>query len=140
MEEQFSRFLDVFKKVEINLPFVEELTQMSKYAKFLKEILSKRRKFAEKGVLNLTATCSAVIHKSLPEKMLNPSSFTIPCPIGNFEFKKALCDSGASINLMALPMMNRLGLRKLTPTAITLKMADITMTHLEGVLEDVLIK
>ena len=48
MEEQFSRFLDVFKKIEINLPFSEALTQMPNYAKFLKDILSKKRKFAKK--------------------------------------------------------------------------------------------
>ena len=60
MEEQFSRFLEVFKKIEINLPFAEALIEMPNYAKFLKDILSKKRKFAE-GVVNLTATCSAVI-------------------------------------------------------------------------------
>ena len=48
MREQFSRFLDIFKKIEINLPFVEELTQMPNYAKFLKDILSKKGKFVEK--------------------------------------------------------------------------------------------
>ena len=68
MEEQFSRFLDVFKNIEINLPFAKALIQMPNYAKFLKDILNKKRKFA-KGVVNLTATCSAVIQKSLPEKM-----------------------------------------------------------------------
>ena len=44
MEEHFSRFLDVFKKIEIDLPFVEALTQMPNYAKFLKDIMSKKRK------------------------------------------------------------------------------------------------
>ena len=48
MEEQFSRFLDVLKKIEINIPFVEELTQMPNYAKFLKDIMSKKRNFVEK--------------------------------------------------------------------------------------------
>ena len=43
MEEQFSRFLDVFKKIEISLPFTEALIQMPNYAKFLKDILSKKR-------------------------------------------------------------------------------------------------
>ena len=46
MEEHFSRFLDVFKKIEINLPFVEALTHMPNYAKFLKDMLSKKRKFS----------------------------------------------------------------------------------------------
>ena len=60
MEEQFSKFLEVFKTVEINFPFAEALIQMPNYAKFLKDILSKKRKFVE-GVVNLTATCIAVI-------------------------------------------------------------------------------
>ena len=47
MEEQFSRFSDVFKKIEINLPFAEALAQMPNYGKFLKNILSKKRKFTE---------------------------------------------------------------------------------------------
>ena len=47
MEEQFSRFLDVFKKIKINLPFVEALIHMPNYAMFLKDILSNKRKFAE---------------------------------------------------------------------------------------------
>ena len=47
MEEQFSRFLDVFKKIEINIPFVEALIQMPNYAKFFKDILSKKRNFTE---------------------------------------------------------------------------------------------
>ena len=61
IEEQFSIFLEVFKNIEINLPFAEALIQMPNYAKFMKDILSKKRKFAEEGVVNLTATCSAVI-------------------------------------------------------------------------------
>ena len=78
---------------------------MPNYAKFLKEILSKKKKIAEEGIVNLTTTCSAVIQRSLPTKMKDPDSFTIPCSIGKYEFKKALCDSGASINLMPLSVV-----------------------------------
>ena len=60
-KEQFSRFLDIFKKIEIIIPFAEVINQIPIYAKFLKEILSKKRKIAEEGIVNLTATCSAVI-------------------------------------------------------------------------------
>ena len=59
--------------------------------------------------------------------MQDPSSFTIPFTIGNFEFKKALCDSRASINLMPLLVVRRLSLGELTPIAMTLQMADRTM-------------
>ena len=67
-------------------------------------------------------------------------SFTIPCTIENFEFKKALCDLEASINLMPLLVVKRLSLGEITPIAITLQMVDRTMAQLERVLEDVLIK
>ena len=60
-EEQFSRFLYIFKKIEINIPFAEVINQMPKYEKFLKEIMNKKRKLDEEGIVNLTATCSAVI-------------------------------------------------------------------------------
>ena len=128
-EEQFSRFLDIFKKIEIIIPFVEVINQMPIYAKFLKEILSKKRKIAEEGIVNLTATCSAIIQQKLPAKMKEPGSFTIPCSIGKYEFKKALCDSGASINLMPLSVVQRLSLGELTPTTITLQMADRSMAQ-----------
>ena len=60
-EKQFSKFLDIFKKIEINIPFAEVINQMPLYAKFLKEVLSKKRKIAEEGIANLTATFSAII-------------------------------------------------------------------------------
>ena len=72
-------------------------------------------------------------------KMQDPNSFTISCTIRNVEFKKALCDSRESINLMPLSVVKRLSLRELTPVALTLQMADRTMAHPKGVLEDVLI-
>ena len=67
-------------------------------------------------------------------------SFTIPYFIWKYEFKKALCDSGDSINLMPLSMVQILSLGELTPTTITLLMADKSMAQPEAVLEDVLVK
>ena len=122
------------------MPFTEVETQIPLYAKFLKEILSKKRRIAEEGVVNLTPTCSAVIKKNLPKKMKDPGSFTIPCIIGEFEFQKALCDLGASINLMPLSVAKKLSLGELTPTTVTLQMEDRTMAKPEGVIEDVLVK
>ena len=130
----------MFKNIEINIPIVEALAQMPNYAKFLKNILSKKRRFSKELVVSLTATCSVVIQKNFPLKMQDPSSFTIPCTIGNFEFGKALCDSGASINLMPLSVVKRMSLGELTPIAMTIQMADRIMAQLEGVLKDVLIK
>ena len=130
----------MFKKIEINIPFSKALTQMPLYAKFMKEILSRKRKIAEEGMVNLITTCSAVIQNSLPEKMQDLGSFTIPCEIGHADMGKALCDFGASINLMPLSVAKRLSLGELTLTSMTLQMADRTLAHPKGILEDVLIK
>ena len=72
--------------------------------------------------------------------MKDLDNFTIPYSIGKYEFKEALCDLGASINLMPLSVVQRLSLGELTPTTITLQMADRSMAQPEGVLEDVLVK
>ena len=112
---------------------------MPHYAKFMKGLLSRKRKIAE-GVVSLTATRSAVIQRSLQVKMQDPGSFTIPCTVGNSKMGKALCDSGASINLMPLSVVKRLSLGELTSTTMTLQMAHITLAQPRGILEDVLIK
>ena len=113
---------------------------MPNYAKFLKEILNKKRKIAVEGIVNLTATCSAVIQQKLPAKMKDLGNFIIPCSIGKYEFKKALCDSSDSINLMHLSVVQRLSLGELTLKTITLQMANKSMAQPKGVLEDVLFK
>ena len=113
---------------------------MPNYAKFMKDILNRKKKIAKEGIVNLTATCSAVIRRSLSAKMKDPGCFTIPCLIRKYEFKKALCDSGSNINLMPLSMVHRLSLGELTPTTITPQKVDRSMAKPEGVLEDVLVK
>ena len=80
-----------------------------------------------------------MIQKNLPMKMQDPGSFTIPYTKGNYEFRRALCDSAASINLMPLYVVKRLSLRELTLTTMTLQMEDRTMAQLKGILEYVLI-
>ena len=140
LDGQYAKFLNVFKKLEINIPFAEALAQMSHYAKFIKDIISKKRKLDERGVVSLSTNCNAIIQKNLPQKMQDLRSFTIPCTIRNYEFGKALCDSGASINLMPLLMVRRLSLGELTPTTTSLQPVDRSMVKLEGILEDVLVK
>ena len=72
--------------------------------------------------------------------MQDPGSFTIPCTIENSELGKALCDLGENINLMPLSVVKRQSLGELTPTTMTLQMADRSMVQPEGILEDVLMK
>ena len=66
LDSRYARFLNIFKKTKINIPFAEGLAQMPHYAKFMKDIIRKKRKLDEGGVMSLTATCSAIIQKNLP--------------------------------------------------------------------------
>ena len=66
LDDQFAKFLNIFKKLEINIPFAKELAKMPHYAKFMKDIISKKRKLDENVVVSLSANCSAIIQKKLP--------------------------------------------------------------------------
>ncbi|XP_024021582.1 uncharacterized protein LOC112091651 [Morus notabilis] len=140
LDKQFSKFLDVFKKLHINIPFADALEQMPSYVKFMKEILSNKRKLEEYETVALTEECSAILQKKLPTKLKDPGSFTIPCTIGNSFFDKALCDLRASINLMALSVYRKLGLGEAKPTTISLQLADRSIKYPRGIIEDVLVK
>jgi len=139
-DKQFSRFLEMFRKLHINIPFAEAIAQMPKYAKFLKDIISNKKKLEGFETVKLNEECSAIVLKKLPPKLKDPGSFTIPCTIGNSYFEKALCDLGASINLTPLSVFRKLGLKEPQPTNISLQLADRSIAHPRGVVEDVLVK
>ncbi|KAL5565416.1 hypothetical protein UlMin_028580 [Ulmus minor] len=140
LDKQFSKFIDIFKSLHINLPFVDMLEQMPKYAKFLKEVLSNKRRLEANEKVMLTEECSAILQRKLPPKLKDPGSFTIPCTIGDFEFDKVLCDLGASINLMPLSIFKKLGLGEVKPTTVSLQLADRSIKHPRGIIADVLVK
>ncbi|KAK4731293.1 hypothetical protein R3W88_024281 [Solanum pinnatisectum] len=96
LDKYFGKFLEMQKELHVNIPFTEVITQMPGYAKFLKEILSNKRKLEETSVVKLNAHCSAILKNKLPKKCGDPGRFTIPCAISTARFEKSLCDSGAS--------------------------------------------
>ncbi|XP_062113030.1 uncharacterized protein LOC133824172 [Humulus lupulus] len=140
MDKQFTKFLEVFKKLHINIPFAEALEKIPSYVKFMKDILSKKRKMEDFETVALTEECSAILQKKLPPKLRDPGSFTISCTIGRIEGINSLCDLGASINLMPLSVFKRLQLVEAKPTTITLQLADRSLARPRGVIEDVLVK
>ncbi|XP_047979256.1 uncharacterized protein LOC125221176 [Salvia hispanica] len=113
---------------------------MPSYAKFLKDVVSQKRKWGQYETVNLTESCSAIIQKKLPAKKSDPGSFTIECTIGNCFVENALCDLGASINLMPLSFFNKLNIGKLKSTSITLQMADRSISYPSGIVEDILVR
>jgi len=97
---------------------------MPLYAKILKDILSKKRKIEDNETIALTRECSNVIQKKLPPKLKDPDSFSIPCVIGKETIEKAMCDLGASVSLLPLSLLKRIGIGYLKSTKMTLQLAD----------------
>ncbi|KAL5563684.1 hypothetical protein UlMin_033431 [Ulmus minor] len=139
-DKKFQKFLDVLKQLHINIPFVEALEQMPNYVKFMKDMLMKKRRFGEFETVALTRECSAALQSKLPPKLQDPGSFTIPCSIGGRYCGKALCDLGASINLMPMSIFKTLGIGEARPTTVSLQLADRSIAQPEGKIEDVLVK
>ncbi|CAN6726189.1 unnamed protein product [Malus baccata var. baccata] len=99
-EESEKDILETFKKVQVNIPLLDAIKQIPKYAKFLKKLCTTRNQIREKEVVHVNENVSAMLQRKLPPKCKDPHSFTIPCVIGNTRFEHAMLDLDASINVM----------------------------------------
>ncbi|PIN09422.1 DNA-directed DNA polymerase [Handroanthus impetiginosus] len=140
LEKQFQKFLEIFKKLYIDISFAKALEQMPSYIKFKKDILSKKRRLVDYEMVALTEECSAIIQNKIPPKLKDPGSFTISCTIDTHFSGRVLCDLGASINLMPYSIYCILGLREAKPANITLQLADRSLTYPKRVIENILVK
>ncbi|WCJ18594.1 hypothetical protein M5689_000931 [Euphorbia peplus] len=140
LAKEYAKIYDLFKKIEINLPFLDLLQTMPAYGKFLKDLISTKRKFGDQETVMLSQECSAILTNTLPKKAKDPGSFSIPCTIGTTHFQSALCDLGASINLMPLSVYRKLGMGDPAPTSVTIQLADRSVRRPVGIVEDLLVK
>ncbi|XP_075076911.1 uncharacterized protein LOC142163514 [Nicotiana tabacum] len=88
----------------------------------------------------LARKVSSIIATSTVQKKKDSGAFTIPCTIGAYDFARALCDNGASINLMPLSIYKQAGLGMPRPTNMRLQMADRSIKRPVGIVDDVLVK
>ena len=86
----------------------------------MKEVIAKNRRLENYETIKLTEECSAILQRKLLQKVKDLGSFTIPCTIGDSTFDEALCDLGASINLMPLSVFRKLGLGEVKLITISL--------------------
>ena len=101
-EHQFCKFLDMLKRLHINIPFVDTLEQMPSHVKFFKDILAKKRRMNEYGIVALMQATSDFFKNRISEKITNPGTFTVGCSIDGMDSCCALRNLGASINFMPL--------------------------------------
>ncbi|XP_039135517.1 uncharacterized protein LOC120272761 [Dioscorea cayenensis subsp. rotundata] len=139
-DEQFKKFLEMFKTLHINVQFIKALAQMAHYAKYPKELLTKKMKLEEMDTVTLSKECFAIISNTIRKKEKDLGDFTIPCTIGRMIDEKALADLGESINLMSYKNFQKLGLGELKPTKMTLQLANRSVHHPMCIIVDILVK
>ncbi|GJR77320.1 reverse transcriptase domain-containing protein [Tanacetum coccineum] len=138
--DQIEKFYEIFKDLSFEISLTDALILMPKFASTLKALIGNKEKLSEMAKTPLNEHCSAVILKKLPEKLRDPSKFLIPCDFPGMDECLALADLGASINLMPLSVWKKLSLPELTPTCMTLELADRSITQPIGIAEDVDVK
>nr|GEW71055.1 reverse transcriptase domain-containing protein [Tanacetum cinerariifolium] len=138
--DQKEKFFQIFQDLNFNISFADALILMPKFGSTIKTLLTNKDKLHELARTPLNEHCSAVLLKKLPEKLGDPNKFLIPCDFPGMDECLALADLDASINLMPLSVWNKLSLPELTPTLMTLKLADRSISRPIGVTEDVFIK
>ncbi|KAH9679689.1 hypothetical protein KPL71_026230 [Citrus sinensis] len=139
-EEQEKDILETFRKVEVNIPLLDAIKQIPRYAKVLKELCTSKRKLRGDEKVHMGENVSAVLQKKLPPKCKDPGMFTIPCKIGSVRIEKALLDLGASINVMPRSIYSSLNVGPLKETGVIIQLADRSNAYPDGVLEDVLVQ
>ncbi|KAM2693366.1 hypothetical protein EV2_007543 [Malus domestica] len=139
-EESEKDILDTFRKVQVNIPLLDAIKQVPRYAKFLKELCTTRKRISNKEVVKVSENVSAVLQRKLPPKCKDPGSFTIPCVIGNTRFEKCMLDLGASINVMPYSIYASMNLGELKQDGVIIQLADRSNAYPKGVIEDVLVQ
>ncbi|CAN6685899.1 unnamed protein product [Malus baccata var. baccata] len=139
-EEEEKDVLETFRKVHVNIPLLDAIKQIPKYAKCLKKLCTTKKHFREKEVVQVSENVSAILQRKLPPKCKDPGSFTIPCVIGNTRFKSAMLDLGASINVMPYSVYASMNLGALKNDGVIIQLADRSNAYPKGVLEDVLVQ
>nr|GFD29645.1 reverse transcriptase domain-containing protein [Tanacetum cinerariifolium] len=128
------------KDLNFNISFADALILMPKFGPSIKSLLTNKDKLCELTRTPLNEHCSAVLLKKFPEKLGDPDKFLIPYDFLGMVECLALANLGASINLMTLSVWNKRFLPDLSPTCMTLELADRSISHPVGVAEDVFVK
>ncbi|KAM1006077.1 hypothetical protein ACFX2A_002871 [Malus domestica] len=139
-EESEKDILDTFRKVQVNIPLLDAIKQVPRYAKFLKELCTTRKRISTKEVVKVSENVSAVLQRKLPPKCKDPGNFTISCIIGNTRFEQCMLDLGASINVMPYSIYASMNLGELKQDGVIIQLADRSNAYPKGVFEDVLVQ
>jgi hypothetical protein len=128
--------MEVIQKLYVNIPLLDAI-QVPTYAKYIRDILNKKRPLPSTEVIKLTEECSAAILNKLSEKKKDPGCPTIDCSIGDQHFNNTLCDLGASVSVMPAAVYHKLDHSVLEPTSMCLQLADQSVRYPLGIVENI---
>nr|GEV55059.1 hypothetical protein [Tanacetum cinerariifolium] len=126
--EQIKKFYEIFKDMSFEISFTDALILMPKFASTLKALIRNKEKLSEMVRTSMNEHCSVVILNKFPRKLGDPGKFLIPCEFPGMDLCLALANLGASINHMPLSVWEALSLPELTPTCMTLELADRSLS------------
>nr|GEU63007.1 reverse transcriptase domain-containing protein [Tanacetum cinerariifolium] len=138
--EQIEKFYEIFKDMSFEISFTDALILMPKFASTLKPLIGNKEKLSEMARTLMNEHCLAVILNKLPRILEDPGKFHIPCEFPGIDECLALADLGESINLMPLSVWEGLSLSELTPTCMTLELADRSISKSISIAKDVSVK
>ncbi|OMO58789.1 Retrotransposon gag protein [Corchorus capsularis] len=137
-EDEDQDIFDIFRKVEINISILDAIQQRPNCARFLKQLCTNKKRL--QGKVSVGAYVSDILRKNLPPKCKDPGTFSITCSIGDSIIENAMIDLGASLSVMPYSFYKTLNIGSLKNTDVVLQLADGSLVHPNGVLENVLIK
>ncbi|XP_015965765.1 uncharacterized protein LOC107489521 [Arachis duranensis] len=98
----YSRFLNMFASLDVNIPFIKALQQMPSYIKYINELLVKKSSLKGGQTIKMNRECSALIQIESPTKKKDPGSFHIPCAIRETMIDKGLYNLGANFVILEM--------------------------------------
>ena len=126
--------------MKINVPLFDAIQQVPSYAKFLKDMCTKKKKTNVPKKVFLATDISELLSGSIPVKYKDSGYPTISCTIRQAEISRALLDLEASINLLPFSVCQQLRLGDLSPTRVTIQLVDRLVKVTKGKINDVLIR
>jgi len=136
---QFGKFVEVIQKLYVNIPLLDAI-QVPTYAKYIRDILDKKRPLPTTEVIKLIEECSAAMLNKPPRKKKDLGCPTIDCSIENQHFNNALCDLEASVSVMPASVYKKLEHTTLEPTSMCLRLGDQSVRHPMGIAKNIPVK
>nr|XP_025678761.1 uncharacterized protein LOC112778680 [Arachis hypogaea] len=134
-EELDPSMVKIFKNVEVTVPLFQAIQQVPKYSKFLKDVCTHKDKIGKFNKRPVDDSISSLI----PEKYNDPDPYLVTCLIGGIKFMDCMCDLGACVSIMPLPIYERLNLSPLKRSVARFVLVDKSIVSVVEIAENVLV-